>query len=51
MPITLEKSSASLGMCKVTSDVAWCPLSHMYVCVSDLWRDMVLVSQSHVCVN
>ena len=27
----LEKPSASLGMCKVTSGVAWCPVSHICV--------------------
>ena len=27
----LGKSSASLGMCKVTSGMAWCPISHMCV--------------------
>ena len=37
----LGKSSSSLGMCKVTSGVTWCPVSHMCVCVSDLWRGMV----------
>ena len=29
------------GMCKVTSGVAWRPVSHMCVRVSDLWRGMV----------
>ena len=28
------------GMCKVTPGVAWRPVSHMCVRVSDLWRDM-----------
>ena len=28
-------------MCKVTSGVAWRPISHMCVHVSDLWRGMV----------
>ena len=40
MLITLGISSASLGMCKVTSGVAWRPVSHMCVHVSDLWRGM-----------
>ena len=30
-----------VGMCKVTSGVAWAPVSHMCVRVSDLWRGMV----------
>ena len=29
------------GMCKVTSGVAWRPVSHMCVHVNDLWRGMV----------
>ena len=28
------------GLCKVTSGVAWRPVSHMCVRVSDLWRGM-----------
>ena len=49
----LGKSSASLGMCKVTSGMAWCPVSH--ICgVSDLWRGIVsrkLHLHLHMCVN
>ena len=33
-------TSKGVGMCKVTSGVAWRPVSHMYVRVSDLWRGM-----------
>ena len=29
------------GMCKLSSGVAWRPVSHMCVRVSDLWRGMV----------
>ena len=29
------------GMFNVTSGVAWCPVNHMCVRVSDLWRGMV----------
>ena len=36
----LEVTSRGLGMCKVTSGVAWRPVSHMCVRVSDLWRGM-----------
>ena len=46
----LGKSSASLGMSKVTSCVAWRPVSHMCVHVSDLWRGMVSrKSVTYVC--
>ena len=41
MLITPRKSSASLGMCKVSSGVAWRPLSYMCVRVNGLWRGMV----------
>ena len=30
-----------LGMCKLTSGVAWRPVSHMCVHVNDLWCGMV----------
>ena len=36
-----EVTSRGVGMCKVTSGVAWHPVSHMCVRVSDLWRGMV----------
>ena len=35
-----EVTSSGLGMCKVTSGVAWRPVSLVCVCVSDLWRGM-----------
>ena len=47
----LGKSSASLGMCKVTSGVAWRPVSHMCVHVMTSGAAWCPVSQSHVCVN
>ena len=34
-------SKGGVGMCKVTFGVAWRPVSHMRVHVSDLWRCMV----------
>ena len=36
-----EIASYFLGMCKVTSGVAWRPVSHMCVHVNDLWRSMM----------
>ena len=39
--ISKEVTSRGVGMCKVTSGVAWCHISHMCVRVSDLWRGMV----------
>ena len=38
------------GLCKVTSGVAWRPISHMCVRVSDLWRGMAY-RKSGTCVS
>ena len=46
-----EVTSRGVGMCKVTSGVAWRHISHMCVRVSDLWRGMVSRSHSQVCLN
>ena len=43
-------TSRVVGMCKVTSGVAWRPLSHMCVRVSDLWRGMAS-HKSLTCVS
>ena len=44
-----EVTSRGWGMCKVTPGVAWRPVSHMCVLVSDLWRGMAS-RKSFTCV-
>ena len=47
-----EVTSRGWGMCKVTSGVAWHPVSHVRVRVSDFWRGMESrKSVTCVCLN